>query len=159
MSAYGEDGIARMLQILKEETVRAMRLIGAATLKDLTPAMVDARGLELHPAAMPHPPSPYAPASAAAEEEAANLRKQVQTLQARVKELEDENALLTKGAGASPVGGSQGKGKGGRVLVPLLGAIVMQTLKTIFAPTTAQALNRSAIFLFIFLIVHMLGNL
>ena len=86
------------------------------TLQDLTPGIVDARGLELHPASMLHPPSPYAPASAAAQEEAAKLREQVKTLQTRVKELEDENAMLGKGGS----GARQVKGDGGAVLVPLL---------------------------------------
>ncbi|KAI5476148.1 hypothetical protein MNV49_000366 [Pseudohyphozyma bogoriensis] len=39
-SAYGEDGVVRTIRILEEEIVNGMRLMGAPTLKDLKPEMV-----------------------------------------------------------------------------------------------------------------------
>ncbi|KAI5480917.1 L-mandelate dehydrogenase [Pseudohyphozyma bogoriensis] len=39
-SAYGEDGVVRTIRILEEEIVTGMRLLGARTLKDLKPEMV-----------------------------------------------------------------------------------------------------------------------
>jgi L-lactate dehydrogenase (cytochrome) len=45
MSAYGLPGVDRAMQLLKEEMEMNMRLIGAARVEDLSPSMVDARGL------------------------------------------------------------------------------------------------------------------
>ncbi|SCV68483.1 BQ2448_604 [Microbotryum intermedium] len=43
--AYGKEGVSRALQILKDEMEMNLRLIGAPTLADVTPDMVDIRGL------------------------------------------------------------------------------------------------------------------
>ena len=48
MSAYGLPGVDRAMQLLKDEMEMNMRLIGAASVKDLNPSMVDARGLISH---------------------------------------------------------------------------------------------------------------
>ena len=48
MSAYGEPGVVRAIQLLKDEFEMNMRLIGASTNADLTPDLVDARGLQTH---------------------------------------------------------------------------------------------------------------
>ncbi|EED14292.1 mitochondrial cytochrome b2, putative [Talaromyces stipitatus ATCC 10500] len=45
MSAYGQEGVERAFQLLKDELEMNMRLIGAATIDDLKPSMVDTRGL------------------------------------------------------------------------------------------------------------------
>lgn len=45
MSAYGEAGVDRAMQLLKDEMEMNMRLIGAASVADLNPSMVDVRGL------------------------------------------------------------------------------------------------------------------
>ena len=45
MSAYGEAGVDRAMQLLKDEMEMNMRLIGASSIADLNPRMVDARGL------------------------------------------------------------------------------------------------------------------
>jgi L-lactate dehydrogenase (cytochrome) len=47
-SAYGADGVQHALKILKAEMEMDMRLIGAPTLKDLVPEMVDTRALNIH---------------------------------------------------------------------------------------------------------------
>ncbi|KAI5479100.1 acetolactate synthase [Pseudohyphozyma bogoriensis] len=39
-SAYGEDGVVRTVRIMEEEIITGMRLLGAPTLKDLKPEMV-----------------------------------------------------------------------------------------------------------------------
>ena len=60
MSAYGQDGVERMLQILREELEKGMRLCGVTKLSELTPAHVNAIDLERHGGAgTPIPPSPY----------------------------------------------------------------------------------------------------
>ncbi|KAH6917254.1 cytochrome b2 [Coprinopsis sp. MPI-PUGE-AT-0042] len=40
-SVYGEAGVAKIIQLLKREIVTAMRLIGASSVKDLKPEMVE----------------------------------------------------------------------------------------------------------------------
>jgi L-lactate dehydrogenase (cytochrome) len=48
MSAYGVAGVDRAMQLLKDEMEMNMRLIGAASIAELKPSMVDARGLISH---------------------------------------------------------------------------------------------------------------
>ncbi|KAL2200462.1 FMN-dependent dehydrogenase-domain-containing protein [Corynascus similis CBS 632.67] len=50
MSAYGQDGVERAMQLLKDEMEMGMRLIGARSIAELSPAMVDARSLFNHAA-------------------------------------------------------------------------------------------------------------
>ena len=45
MSAYGQPGVDRAMQLLKDEMEMNMRLIGAAKVSDLSPDFVDTRGL------------------------------------------------------------------------------------------------------------------
>ena len=45
MSAYGEAGVDRAMQLLKDEMEMNMRLIGAASIADLNPSLVDVGGL------------------------------------------------------------------------------------------------------------------
>ncbi|OJJ02315.1 hypothetical protein ASPVEDRAFT_133109 [Aspergillus versicolor CBS 583.65] len=45
MSAYGQPGVDRAMQLLKDELEMNMRLIGAQKIEDLNPSMVDVRGL------------------------------------------------------------------------------------------------------------------
>ncbi|KAL4890584.1 FMN-dependent dehydrogenase-domain-containing protein [Aspergillus ambiguus] len=45
MSAYGQPGVDRAMQLLKDEMEMNMRLIGATSVADLNPSMVDVRGL------------------------------------------------------------------------------------------------------------------
>jgi L-lactate dehydrogenase (cytochrome) len=48
MSAYGTEGVVRAMQLLRDEMEMAMRLVGAPSVRDLSPGMVDARGLISH---------------------------------------------------------------------------------------------------------------
>ncbi|KAJ6538470.1 FMN-dependent dehydrogenase-domain-containing protein [Mycena vulgaris] len=52
-SAYGSEGVEKALQILHDEFEMNMRLLGAPTLKDVVPAMVDASNLGSHIVAVP----------------------------------------------------------------------------------------------------------
>ncbi|OCF30695.1 L-lactate dehydrogenase (cytochrome) [Kwoniella heveanensis BCC8398] len=45
MSTFGEDGVSKALQILKDEFEMNMRLLGAPTLSDVVPSMVDISAL------------------------------------------------------------------------------------------------------------------
>jgi len=52
-SAYGSEGVEKALQILHDEFEMNMRLLGARTLKDVVPEMVDASNLQSHIVAVP----------------------------------------------------------------------------------------------------------
>ncbi|KAI0691914.1 FMN-dependent dehydrogenase-domain-containing protein [Cytidiella melzeri] len=52
-SAYGEEGVDKALQILRDEFEMNMRLIGAPTLKDVKKDMVDASSIHQHIVAVP----------------------------------------------------------------------------------------------------------
>jgi L-lactate dehydrogenase (cytochrome) len=45
MSAYGIDGVDRAMQLLRDEMEMNMRLIGAPSVADLNPSLLDTRGL------------------------------------------------------------------------------------------------------------------
>ncbi|QPH12055.1 hypothetical protein C2857_004089 [Epichloe festucae Fl1] len=48
MGAYGQEGVERAMQLLKDEMEMDMRLIGCASVQDLNPSLVDAKGLFSH---------------------------------------------------------------------------------------------------------------
>ncbi|OAA69001.1 Aldolase-type TIM barrel [Cordyceps fumosorosea ARSEF 2679] len=50
MGAYGQEGVERAMALLKDELAMNMRLLGAASVADLDPSMVDARSLAVHTA-------------------------------------------------------------------------------------------------------------
>ncbi|KAJ7437799.1 FMN-dependent dehydrogenase-domain-containing protein [Mycena galericulata] len=51
--AYGSEGVEKAIQILHDEFEMNMRLLGARTLKDVVPEMVDASNLQSHIVAVP----------------------------------------------------------------------------------------------------------
>jgi L-lactate dehydrogenase (cytochrome) len=53
MSAYGLPGVDRAMQLLKDEMVMNMRLIGASNVDQLNPTMIDTTGLKMHTTGMP----------------------------------------------------------------------------------------------------------
>jgi L-lactate dehydrogenase (cytochrome) len=53
MSAYGLPGVDRAMTLLEDEMTMSMRLIGAATIADLAPDMVDASGVANHSTLVP----------------------------------------------------------------------------------------------------------
>lgn len=48
MSTYGQAGVERVMQLLKDEMEMNMRLIGAAKIEDLHPGLLDTRSLFVH---------------------------------------------------------------------------------------------------------------
>lgn len=48
MSAYGQDGVERAIQLLKDEIEMNMRLIGCQKVEDLHPGLLDTRALFMH---------------------------------------------------------------------------------------------------------------
>src|SRR6187402_2236317 len=53
MSTYGLPGVDRAIQLLKDEMEMNMRLIGASSIDQLNPTLVDARGLSMHTTGVP----------------------------------------------------------------------------------------------------------
>ncbi|KAH8587600.1 FMN-dependent dehydrogenase-domain-containing protein [Bisporella sp. PMI_857] len=53
MSSYGEPGVDRAMQLLKDEMEMNMRLIGCSSIDQLNPTLVDTRGLNLHTTNVP----------------------------------------------------------------------------------------------------------
>ncbi|CDS13225.1 hypothetical protein LRAMOSA05403 [Lichtheimia ramosa] len=53
MSSYGQAGVERLMQLLQDELVMCMRLMGAPTIADLKPEMMDIRNLKDHFVANP----------------------------------------------------------------------------------------------------------
>ncbi|PHH68800.1 hypothetical protein CDD82_264 [Ophiocordyceps australis] len=53
MSAYGQPGVERAMQLLKDEMEMNMRLIGCPRISDLNPSLVDTRSLSLHSSLAP----------------------------------------------------------------------------------------------------------
>ena len=53
MSAYGLPGVDHAMQLLKDEMEMNMRLIGARSVDELGPDLVDTRALSMHTAAVP----------------------------------------------------------------------------------------------------------
>lgn len=51
--AYGQEGVEHAIKILKDEMEMNMRMLGIARLDELTPEMVDARGLTVHNVSTP----------------------------------------------------------------------------------------------------------
>ena len=53
MSAYGLPGVDRAMQLLKDEMVMNMRLIGCTSVDQLNPTLVNTRGLSMHSTSVP----------------------------------------------------------------------------------------------------------
>ncbi|PHH62235.1 hypothetical protein CDD81_7295 [Ophiocordyceps australis] len=53
MSAYGQPGVERAMQLLKEEMEMNMRLLGCRRIADLNPSLVDTRSLFVHSSPAP----------------------------------------------------------------------------------------------------------
>ena len=53
MSTYGQAGVTRLIQLLKDELAMHMRLMGTKSVKDIKPDMVDIRNLKDHFVANP----------------------------------------------------------------------------------------------------------
>jgi|EP01047_Picozoa_sp_COSAG01_P031295 L-lactate dehydrogenase (cytochrome) len=155
MSAYGEEGIVKMFDILREELEKCMRLVGAPKLADLKPRLVDANSLNRHTVCAPIPPSPYvwsAPPKLVRSPEFPTepmkreaLKEQIQQLQAKLDELDHHKRYQVP--------------SGVKIFGKLVKLIALTVLSTVFATSHSGSLHRSAIFLIVFLVVHMAGNL
>ena len=185
MSAYGEDGIVKMLDTLKDELVKVMRLCGTPALTDLNPRLVDARSLDRHMDVAPIPPSPYVyvpPAKSVRSPAFPTIPQEREKVSARPPALDSSLAGLrvdTDVAALQIVSqmaalqsalekldrSSPGGWKGttiahhARVFLSLMRVMTISVFSTVFATSYSGSLHRSALFLLVFLVVHMGGNL
>ncbi|KAI8991531.1 FMN-dependent dehydrogenase-domain-containing protein [Mycotypha africana] len=53
MSAYGEDGVVKLMQLLQDEFEMVMRLMGVTSIEEIKPEMVDIRNIKDHFVASP----------------------------------------------------------------------------------------------------------
>ena len=170
MSAYGQAGIEKMMDILHTELVTAMRLMGAPSLAALRPSMVNALDLERHSECAPLPASPFAMRRPEKNARSAHVPSAPAEVRAEIVRLQETLAELERSGGAG--GSAGGAASAAKPIVarhgvpPLLLAfgqlllvMVLSVAKTVFATTASGTLHRSALFLIIFLVVHMLGNL
>ena len=159
MSAYGEDGIVKMLDTLKDELEKCMRLCGTPTLKDLNPRLVDARSVGQHTDVAPIPSSPYAyvpPVKSVRSPAFPTIPQEREKIQAEITKLTEALQKLDRAEGsASQVSAAYSA----RIFVKLLKVMLISVLSSVFATSYSGSLHRSALFLLVFLVVHMGGNL
>lgn len=148
MSAYGAEGVSRMIQIMKDELTMTMRLMGTPTLADIKSASVCTDNLSSHIAAVPQdmlqketyiPPVSQAVANHFERYDAA--KKEADAAAAQVSQKTD------------------GEPSTGEAVIKLLSEVSKALLKTIFALDARTSINRTAMFLVLYIVVHVAGNM
>ena len=139
MSAFGAEGISRVVGMLEDELIQTMRLCGTQSLRDIKPELVDTSGLSHRPFYPLPPPPPNMLAFQNAKEETAALR--------------------VRGGGG---GGGGAVGETG--VLGAFAALMMAVLRSLAKPfflsaTKRAAISSSAVFLIAFTIIHVAGNL
>jgi succinate dehydrogenase/fumarate reductase cytochrome b subunit (b558 family) len=174
MSAYGQEGIEKMLQILKSEFQMCMRLTGCATLADIKPEMVITTSLKKHITTVPRDylaQDTYLPHTTQARlTNGYGPRGLRDSFEAEAAVNASTGRLGRDGSG----GGGGGGGGGGTkkaaapadpdALTPAVAAAVLARTvvgiaKTVFVPNVRESMNRTALLLIAFLFMHLAGNL
>ena len=144
---------------LKEELEKCMRLCGTPTLKDLSPRLVDARSVGRHTDCAPIPPSPYAyvpPQKSVRSPDFPTVPQEREKIKAQIAALTQSLEKIDRSQG---MGAGQSSMYYARVFGSLMRVMLVSVLSTVFATSYSGSLHRSALFLLVFLVVHMLGNL
>eukprot|EP01065_Artemidia_motanka_P011814 TRINITY_DN16440_c0_g1_i1.p1 TRINITY_DN16440_c0_g1~~TRINITY_DN16440_c0_g1_i1.p1 ORF type:complete len:821 (+),score=253.66 TRINITY_DN16440_c0_g1_i1:102-2465(+) len=160
MSAYGQEGIQKMLGVLNEELIKCMQLVGAPNLAALNPRLLNAESLCRHTDMSPIPPSPYVIQPAPK-----NVRNPPVPSDMSTDDLRTEIAKLQRELDAK-----QGTEKRYDAVLLLLLAhlttlwtlfkiVISATFGGVLATSYSGTLHRSAVFLTVYVVVHMLGNL
>eukprot|EP01062_Namystynia_karyoxenos_P072618 TRINITY_DN6892_c0_g1_i1.p1 TRINITY_DN6892_c0_g1~~TRINITY_DN6892_c0_g1_i1.p1 ORF type:complete len:830 (+),score=297.76 TRINITY_DN6892_c0_g1_i1:91-2490(+) len=159
MSAYGQEGIERMLDILQEELTKSMQLCGAPDLAALNPRLVNAESLGRHTDLSPIPPSPYVMEPAPKNVRnppvpeqltPAELRQKIADLRQQLHSQEDRGPATDYAAGVAAALSP---------LWSLIKIVLGATFGGVFASSYSGTLHRSAVFLTVYVVVHMFGNL
>eukprot|EP01063_Lacrimia_lanifica_P022028 TRINITY_DN29738_c0_g1_i1.p1 TRINITY_DN29738_c0_g1~~TRINITY_DN29738_c0_g1_i1.p1 ORF type:complete len:791 (+),score=391.42 TRINITY_DN29738_c0_g1_i1:63-2375(+) len=149
MSAYGKDGIVKMLEILEKEFIISMQLVGAPDLASLKPRMVDCRSLSSHTDVHAIVPSPYRREGRDPKQKTgAELRGEIATLQEQLKVLEGDKDDEKNAAAAAM--------SNALFFFPVLAKSVG---KSVFSRSISRALHRSAVLLFLYSLCYALGSL
>lgn len=163
MSAYGQVGVERMLQILREELEKGMRLCGVTKLSELTPAHVNAIDLERHGGAWtPIPPSPYAftaPAVGVRSPPFPKGAKSREELESEIASLQRQLSKASGKRGWSFGVAAVGDDSHAAYLPSLARVMLTSVLRSTFSRTTGGMLHRSALFMIVFLMVQAMLNL
>jgi len=156
-----------MVDILREELTKCMRLVGAPTLADINERMIDISSLNYRVPA-PIPPSPYAVVAPAYnvrdpsypkqpdQMNESELRAQIAKLQTRLNDVSGtkKNKKSTSSNNNSAISFYF------FAFLALLGQMIKNTvLRPVVSLQMATSLSRSALFLVAFLVVHAAGNM
>ena len=145
MTAYGADGVQKMIQILKSELEMTMRLMGAPSVADISPKGVITTDLGRHVSMVP--PDMLQRETYIPPVTQAHMNK---FYRAGTKPADGGSG----GGGATVV--AHGKQSDGVVLVL---ESAKSILKSIFTTDVKTLLHRTALFMILFLVVHLKGNL
>jgi L-lactate dehydrogenase (cytochrome) len=156
MSAFGTEGVVKMLQILKSELEMTMRLMGTPTLAHIRPEMVIADQLKMHISGVPQDflqQETYVPAVTQA------FRNRFGRSNALASHSAEENHSGTSATPSiPPPPSSPGYGAAASSLVSsTLWGILVQPFFLSSDPRTL--VHRSSLLLLVYLVVHAGGNL
>ena len=183
MSAFGQAGVEKMIQILKDELEMTMRLMGTPTIADIRPEMVVTSDLGRHNTIprdwLQH--ETYLPKATQAANQKftgrrvqnARLENYVQSskdalalgsgsLSSEVKALREEVKELKSMLGSIAQGAKVKRNPGAfsaDTLVVMLTSVLGGIAQTIFVLDSRMSIHRTALILLAFLVVHVFGNL
>jgi len=154
MSAYGEEGISRMLQILRDELERCMKLMGVTSLAQLKPSMLNMEALTKHTESAPIPSSPFVYTSplknvrspAFPDENEEKLKQKIKHLQAELNKITDRRERYDMPPMLSKV-------------TRLSSVMLISLSKSVISRTMGGTLHRSGMFLIMYLLIHVGSNM
>lgn len=155
MSAFGTDGVIKMLQILKSELEMTMRLMGTPTLAHIRPEMVIADQLKMHISGVPQDflqQETYVPAVTQA------FRNRFGRSSSLVSSPLEHSSEVSSSTSSKSSNSSPGYVSAASSLVSsTLWGIVVQPFFLTSDPRTL--VHRSSLLLLVYLVVHAGGNL
>jgi L-lactate dehydrogenase (cytochrome) len=176
MSAFGQEGIEKMIQILKDELEMTMRLMGTPTIADIRGEMVVTQDLGRHNTIPKDwlqqetylPKATQATNSKFVGRRAENSRldnyvqskhdsREIQSLRKEVRELKQLIVSLAKSGKSSSTDSPNVFSIG--TFIVMFSAVLSAIFSTIFAIDSRMSVHRTAIFLISYLVVHVCGNL
>eukprot|EP00040_Diaphanoeca_grandis_P026864 m.151424 g.151424 ORF g.151424 m.151424 type:complete len:812 (-) comp30759_c4_seq2:133-2568(-) len=149
MSAFGAAGVSKMIQILKDELFMTMRLMGTPSIADIKPEMVDTSFLNHHISMVPMDMLQRETYIPPVSQAVANHYKRFDAAEAEAKQLESESKSSTSTVELST----------SVVATKLVQETIMAIAKTVVTTDPRLSVHRTAMFLIVFLVIHLLGNL
>ena len=154
MSAFGQEGVEKCLEIFRSELEMTMRLMGTKTLGDIKESSVITTDLARHYVAQPvdHVMSSiYQPKITQAQKNGFHRRSAADGA--------SKNRTTASEANNNNNGNNNGKAEASSpsTLGALASTVVSAVLKTVLSMDASASLHRSAVFLVVFLVVHSAG--